>query len=78
MDAGYVLIVIGVIFSLAMLVLSIVFVLRAIFSENMKYKKRKKLLEEAVSVGMSGLAYWAIILLMYVCCWLHGVLDKII
>ena len=73
-----ILVIIGIIFSLVAFAVSLTLVSIAIFSEDMKYKKRKKYLQNAVFVIMNGVGYWVIIGGMYACCWLKLALDQII
>lgn len=71
-------VVIGVIFSIIIFAISLTIASLAVFSEDMKYKKRKAYLQNAVFCLMSGIGYWVIIGLMYACCWLKIALDAII
>ena len=78
MDAAPVLITIGIIFSLIALAVAIAMSCIAVFSENMKYAKRKSYLKNAVVVLMNSIGYWIIIGGMWAVCSLISVLDTII
>lgn len=71
-----VLVLTGIIFSSIMFFISLICFCKAIFSETMKYSKRKKLLEEAVAVLLNGIFYWIIIGVLYGGCLLAAAIMK--
>lgn len=73
-----ILVVIGVIFSIIAFAIALGMIIRAITAENMKYSRRKQLLQNALIVLINGIGYWVIIGVMYAGCWLKLALDSII
>lgn len=73
-----ILIIVGVIFSVITLAISVGLILRAMWAEDMKRKERKKLLQNAVIVLMWAVSYWVLVLVMYVGCWLKLTLDTLV
>ena len=73
-----ILVVIGVILSLAMVASAITLFLFAVMSNSMKYRNRKRCLELAVGCIQMAVGWWLFIGMLYAGCCLKLILDEII
>ena len=78
MSADFVMLIIGQLFTVVMIALSIVFVSIAVLKDDMKYKTRKKFLGFAVSAIECVASYWLILGVGWCICKLKTILDATI
>ena len=78
MEVGTIFIIIGIVFSVFCIGLAVFQVMKAIYSEDMKYSHRKDLLKKAGFNVMEAVTYWLMLGFAWAMCMLKAWLDTFI